>query len=103
MGTEAFLSCLSRPALEGSCKNASVLPRPRVKETRAALVAHFADSRFVHPSALFTPDGPALADWLAKHETVAGGEQDEASTETQASDTGAGLQGDDADRLREAA
>ena len=50
MGTEEFLSCLSRPALEGACKDTSVLPRQRVKDTRAALVKHFAESRFVHPS-----------------------------------------------------
>ncbi|TIQ24541.1 ParB N-terminal domain-containing protein, partial [Mesorhizobium sp.] len=41
MGTEDFLSCLSRPALEGSCADTPVLPRARVKDTRAALVEHF--------------------------------------------------------------
>ena len=44
MGTEDFLSCLSRPALEGSCKDTLVLPRERVKDTRAALVEHFKDA-----------------------------------------------------------
>jgi len=46
MGTEDFLSCLSRPALEASCKDTPVLPRQRVKDTRAALVEHFKDGHF---------------------------------------------------------
>ena len=37
MATEAFLDCLSRPSLEASCVAVSVLPRQRVRETRAAL------------------------------------------------------------------
>ena len=68
MGTEEFLSCLSRPALEGSCKDTSVLPRQRVKDTRAALVEHFREGRFVHSSALFAPDTAELTGWLARHE-----------------------------------
>ena len=66
MGTEDFLSCLSRPALEGSCADTPVLPRARVKDTRAALVEHFKESHFVHPAALFAPDAISLAEWLAK-------------------------------------
>lgn len=106
MGIEEFLSCLSRPALEGSCTDTSVLPRPRVKDTRAALVAHFAEGRFVHPSALFAPDAAALANWLAKHEAVPEDEQDEPATDPQDSDVGSepqGDEGDDAEPLREAA
>ena len=64
MGSEDFLSCLSRPALEGSCKDTPVLPRQRVKDTRAALVEHFKEGRFVHPAALFAPDAAKLAEWL---------------------------------------
>lgn len=69
MGTEDFLSCLSRQALEASCKNTSVLPRPQVKETRTALVAHFAQARFVHPAALFAPEAAELASWLSSNES----------------------------------
>lgn len=65
MGTEDFLSCLSRPALEASCKDTPVLPRQKVKDTRAALVEHFRDGHFVHPSAVFAPDVTALAAWLS--------------------------------------
>lgn len=70
MGTEDFLSCLSRGSLEASCKDTPVLPRQKVRETRAALVKHFAEHSFVHPSALFAPDGEDLAEWLAKNTVV---------------------------------
>lgn len=77
MGTEDFLSCLSRPALEGSCANTPVLPRARVKDTRAALVEHFGEGHFVHPAALFAPDAASLTEWLAKN-AVAEVEDDDA-------------------------
>ena len=67
MGTEDFLSCLSRPALEGSCAETPVLPRARVKDTRAALVEHFREGHFVHPAALFSPEAATLTEWLAKN------------------------------------
>jgi ParB family chromosome partitioning protein len=67
MGTEDFLSCLSRPALEGSCNGTSVLPRARVKDTRAALVEHFKEGHFVHPAALLAPDAASLTEWLGKN------------------------------------
>ncbi|KQU95477.1 plasmid partitioning protein [Mesorhizobium sp. Root102] len=70
MGTEEFLSCLSRPALEGSCEGTPILPRQRVKDTRAALAEHFREDRFVHSSALFAPDQQKLTGWLKKHEAV---------------------------------
>jgi ParB family chromosome partitioning protein len=103
MGTEDFLSCLSREALEASCKDTSVLPRPRVKDTRAALVAHFAEGRFVHPSALFAPDAAAMANWLAKHEASPEQEQDEVPAELMGDDNDAELQGHEAETLGEAA
>jgi hypothetical protein len=67
MGTEDFLSCLSRPALEGSCVDTPVLPRARVKDTRAALVEHFSEGNFVHPAALFAPDASNLSEWLGNN------------------------------------
>ncbi|MBZ9804959.1 ParB N-terminal domain-containing protein [Mesorhizobium sp. ES1-6] len=70
MGTVDFLSCLSRPALEASCADTSVLPRQKVKDTRAALVEHFKEGRFVHSSALFGPDQAKLASWLKKNERI---------------------------------
>lgn len=65
MGTEDFLVCLSRQALEAAAKDANVQPRPRVRDTRSALVEHFkADASFVHPAALFAPDPKDLADLI---------------------------------------
>ena len=80
MGTDEFLSCLSRPALEASCADTSVLPRQKVKDTRAALVEQFREGHFVHPSALFAPDRAKLASWLKKHEAVEQPEDDAAPT-----------------------
>ncbi|MER8402562.1 ParB N-terminal domain-containing protein [Mesorhizobium sp. M1348] len=68
MGTEDFLSCLSRQALESACADTSVLPRQKVKDTRAALVEHFKEGRFIHPSALFAPTPEKLTSWLKKNE-----------------------------------
>jgi ParB family chromosome partitioning protein len=68
MGTEDFLLCLSRQALEAACTETLVLPRNKVRDTRAALVEHFQEERFVHASALFAPDANELADWKARNE-----------------------------------
>lgn len=76
MGTEDFLSCLSRPALEASCADTSVLPRQKVKDTRAALIEHFKEGRFVHSSALFGPDQAKLASWLKENERTEQSEDD---------------------------
>jgi len=65
MGTDEFLSCLSRPALEASCKDTPVLQRDKLKDTRAALVTHFKEGRFVHPRALFVPDVDKLSAWVS--------------------------------------
>lgn len=67
MGTDDFLLCLSRAALEASLKGTPVAARNRVKDTRAALVEHFAGGRFVHPAALFAPELEAITHWAAKH------------------------------------
>ena len=77
MATEEFLSCVSRSALERSCAGVSVLPRQKVKDTRAALVEHFKEGRFVHPAALFAPEAAKLAAWLEKSADVEGDEVDE--------------------------
>lgn len=75
MGTEDFLSCLSRTALEASLKGTPVLPRNRVKDSRAALVQHFGEGRFIHPAALFASAPETTAAWLATN-TVAGNEDE---------------------------
>lgn len=53
--TEDFLSCLSRGALEAAAGEAGVAIGSKLKETRAAFVAHFSEDRFVHPAALIAP------------------------------------------------
>ena len=53
MATEEFLGCLSKPAIEKAAASLSVLPRPRAKETRAALIAQIGQGAFVHPAAHF--------------------------------------------------
>jgi ParB family chromosome partitioning protein len=88
MGTEDFLSCLSRPALEGSCVDTPVLPRARVKDTRAALVEHFTEGHFVHPSARFIPDAGSLSEWICKN-AAADEEGDDATVEQDDVDGGA--------------
>ena len=64
MGSEDFLLCLSRQSLEASCAEASVQPRQKVRETRAALVEHFQNERFVHTSAHFALPAAELLDWI---------------------------------------
>ena len=100
MGTEDFLSCLSRPALEASCSDTPVLPRARVKDTRAALVEHFKEGRFVHPAALFAPDAIALAQWLAKSAVTEVEDEDGPDAEG-AADEGRGVDGEPTDELEE--
>ena len=77
MGTDDFLSCLSRVALEGACKETPVLPRQKVKDTRAALVEHFKEGRFVPAAALFAPDKATVSSWLAKNAVAADDEADD--------------------------
>lgn len=53
MATEAFLSCLSRGALETVARAEGVRVEPRAKDTRARMVTRFKDGAFVYPGALF--------------------------------------------------
>lgn len=80
MGSEDFLLCLSRQALEAAAKEANVLPRQKVRETRSALIEHFKDGHFVHASALFAPDVGEIAD-LMKHADYLDSEEGAASAD----------------------
>ena len=77
MGTEDFLACLSRSALEAACADTSVQPKPRVKDTRAALVDYFKEGRFVHPAALFRPDPAKLVEYLRTNDVPDGEDEPE--------------------------
>jgi hypothetical protein len=72
MATEDFLSCLSRTSLEASLEGTSVLPRNKVKDTRKALVEHYAADRFLHPAALFPPRRDVLTAWRGRHGEATG-------------------------------
>lgn len=107
MGTGDFLLCLSRQALEASCKDASVVPRQKVRETRAALVDHYQDGHFVHASALFAPEAGDVADLIKRGEVIdadddgSGSDEEEiavsedAEAETEVADSDPSEAGDD--------
>jgi len=101
MGTEEFLVCLSRQALEAAAKDVNIQPRSRVRETRAALVDHFkADATFVHPAALFVPDAKDVADLIQHAEYLDGsGSAEEDPADTADSEAGQGALQPDADGL----
>lgn len=77
MGNEDFLLCLSRQALEAAAKEANVLPRQKVRETRGALVDRFKEERFVHTSAMFAPDPEDVAELVKHAETSADDEAED--------------------------
>ena len=66
MGTEEFLSCLSRSALEAEASRHRVLPRGRVKDTRAALIEQVRESRLVLPAAQFALTEQESSDFAKK-------------------------------------
>lgn len=66
MATEDFLSCLSRGALEGVAEAAGVPVRIKVKDTRAALVEHFADGSLLYPASTIAPAGDEVLAWAAR-------------------------------------
>ncbi|WP_275791338.1 ParB N-terminal domain-containing protein [Pararhizobium gei] len=89
MGSEDFLLCLSRQALEASCAEASIQPRPKVRETRTALVEHFATKHFVHPSGRFAPPADELLDWIqagSATDVVGAGSRDDGRADDPAED-----------------
>jgi ParB family transcriptional regulator, chromosome partitioning protein len=53
MANEDFLGCLSKAGIERVASSLGVLPRPRVKETRAEVISRASGSTFVHPAAQF--------------------------------------------------
>ena len=90
MGTEEFLSCLSRAALEAEASRHRVLPRGRVKDTRAALIEQVRESRLVLPAAQFALTEQESSDFAKKGSRYAYGED---SDEDPAADNEAGGDG----------
>ena len=69
-----------------------------MKDTRAALVEHFKEGHFIHPSALFAPDASKLSEWLSSSATSADDEaEDDIAT------NGDDLSEEEAEAFREAA
>jgi len=66
MGTEEFLACLSRTALEAEAGRHRVLPRGRVKDTRAALIEQVRETRLVLPAAQFALTEQESSDFARK-------------------------------------
>ena len=90
MGTEEFLSCLSRAALEAEASRHRVLPRGRVKDTRAALIEQVRESRLVLPAAQFALTEQESSDFAKKGSRYAYGD---GSDEDPAADNEAGGDG----------
>ena len=74
MGTEEFLACLSRGALEAEASRHRVLPRGRVKDTRAALVEQVRETRLVLPAAQFALTEQESSDFAKKGSRCAYGD-----------------------------
>jgi hypothetical protein len=66
MATDDFLSSLSKAAIEKAAAQHSVLPRPRAKETRAALMEQVSGGTFVLPAARFALSEEEIASELAR-------------------------------------
>lgn len=68
-------------ALEAVCAEVSVQPRQKVRETRSALVEHFAGKHFVAQSGRFAPPADELLEWIragaALEKIGAGGHEDD--------------------------
>ena len=90
MGTEEFLACLSRGALEAEASRHRVLPRGRVKDTRAALVEQVRETRLVLPAAQFALTEKESSDFASKGSRFTNGD---ASDEDPAADHEAGGDG----------
>ncbi|MBX5206805.1 ParB/RepB/Spo0J family partition protein [Rhizobium sp. NZLR11] len=106
MASDEFLSCLSRTALEAVAETAGVPGRVKVKDTRAAVVEHFADGRLVLPAAAIAPDAAEVRAWVSRFAPATSDlEKDEETapvTEDEVSPSDLS-EGDGADDFREAA
>ena len=61
MATADFLACLSKAAVERAAVGEGVAPEPTGKATRAALIRHVGQGRYVHPAATFGLTADELA------------------------------------------
>lgn len=89
MGTKDFLSCLSRQALEQVADGVGVAGRIKVKDTRKALVEHFAGERLIYPVAGLAPSTEEVKAWISRYEAN--------SAERDKGDDGAGMPPENSD------
>ncbi len=75
MGTEEFLSCLSRAALEAEASRHRVLPRGRVQDTRAALIEQVRETGLILPAAQFALTEEESSDFAKKGAHYACGDE----------------------------
>lgn len=90
MATEELLSCLTKKAIEAAASAENVAPRPRAKDTRAALIERYAGGTYVLPAARF-------AVTAAEAEDLADAECDEDDTDESARTNGENLENRDAE------
>ncbi len=87
MATQPFLSCLSKPDIEGIGSACGVLPRQTGKATRAAVVDRLKTERFIYPGAAFAltaDEATKLAESHARHDGDQGSDDDDpAGAETE--------------------
>jgi ParB family chromosome partitioning protein len=90
MGIEELLACLSRGELEAEASRHRVLPRGRVKDTRAAPVEQVRETRLVLPAAQFMLTDEESSDFAKKGSRYAYGEgsDDEAAADHEAGGDG---------------
>jgi hypothetical protein len=109
MGTEEFLACLSRAALEAEAGRHRVPPRSRVKDTRAALIEQVRESRLVLPAAQFALTEQESADFgkrgsrYANDDEVYGENEDGETTATPIAPEDPDLNNEDGDGGHDAA
>jgi hypothetical protein len=111
MATEAFLSCLSRGALETAALAEGVTVAPRAKDTRERMVSRFKDGTFVYPGARFqlTPEELEAAaqprhdrpGWISPVTDDDGIDGEDHGTEPEGGDEGQAAAGFDSDDLEE--
>jgi ParB family chromosome partitioning protein len=85
MATDDFLSSLSRKALEHLGSGLGVLPRQRVKDTRAAVVEQVRETRVILPAAHFALSQEEAASFMRepyRYDSNSGAEADDGSDES---------------------
>ncbi|WOJ91721.1 ParB/RepB/Spo0J family partition protein (plasmid) [Methylocapsa polymorpha] len=83
MAKEEILSCLSKAGIERAAASLGVPPKPRAKDTRAALIEQVGEGTFVLPEACFAPK----QDELSAHQAPIVSYDDDESAHEDAVDT----------------